>query len=301
MTGFGSAQRPWPEAPAGSSTISVEIRSVNARFLEVKVREPFGLATEHALRKQVEKTLGRGRVDVWVHVRAGTEDGGDPLAAMGIEAGRLDATLEAAAEVARRAAAAGLEVSPSSAAELLRFSTSHNAASDAPVSAPEFLSEVLADSLGELLSMRGREGAALAEVLGRLADELEEQMGRLREVIASQTEQIRERLQQRVDEVCRRAQTEALEPERLAQEVALIVARADVAEEQARIESHLVQFRDVLGSKAEPGQGKTLDFLSQELLREITTIGGKIHDGSAIVIELKGTVGRIREQVQNVE
>ena len=301
MTGFGSAQRPWPEAPAGPSTVSVEIRSVNARFLEVKVRQPFGVATEHALRKQVEAGLGRGRVDVWVHVRAASEDGGDPLAAMGIEAARLDATLRAAEEVARRAAAAGLEVSPSSAAELLRFSTSASAASDAPLSAPEFLSTVLDEALGELLSMRGREGAALAGVLGRLADELEEQMGRLREVVASQADQIRERLQQRVDEVCRRAQTEALAPERLAQEVALLVARADVAEEQARVESHLVQFREVLAAEPEAGQGKTLDFLSQELLREITTIGGKIHDGSAIVIELKGTVGRIREQVQNVE
>jgi uncharacterized protein (TIGR00255 family) len=87
----------------------------------------------------------------------------------------------------------------------------------------------------------------------------------------------------------------------VAQEVALLVAKADVAEELARIDSHLAQARAVLAESARTGQGKTLDFLSQELLREITTIGGKIQQGSAIVIEAKGIVGRIREQVQNVE
>ena len=82
-----------------------------------------------------------------------------------------------------------------------------------------------------------------------------------------------------------------------------MVARGDVAEELARIASHLTQLREVVGSAAAPGQGKTLEFLAQELLREITTIGSKItsHDGSRIVIEAKGTIERIREQVHNVE
>ena len=91
--------------------------------------------------------------------------------------------------------------------------------------------------------------------------------------------------------------------ERLAQEIALLVVRGDVSEELARIASHLEQARAVLAQPAQVGQGKTLDFLSQELNREVTTIGSKItsHAGSAVVIAAKGTIERIREQVQNVE
>src|SRR5690606_39637737 len=100
-----------------------------------------------------------------------------------------------------------------------------------------------------------------------------------------------------------RADAGAIDRERIAQELALLVVRGDVSEELARITSHLGQARGLLGAPAEVGQGKTLDFLSQELLREVTTIGSKItsHAGSAVIIEAKGTIERIREQVQNVE
>jgi uncharacterized protein (TIGR00255 family) len=97
--------------------------------------------------------------------------------------------------------------------------------------------------------------------------------------------------------------TGGVDRDRLAQELALLVVRGDVSEELARISSHLEQARSVLAAAPEVGQGKTLDFLSQELLREVTTIGSKItaHAGSAVVINAKRTIERIREQVQNVE
>jgi uncharacterized protein (TIGR00255 family) len=300
MTGFGSASRAWPEAPGGAASVSLEVRSVNSRYLEVKVRQPFGVAAEHALRKQIEAALGRGRVDVWVHVHASTEDGASALTSAGIEVGRLDISVRAALEATRRAADAGLELLPPSPMELLRFSGALSSAEGAH-EAPPFLAALVDEAVAGLQSMRETEGDALAAVLGEMLAELEDATRRLRDAIADQGEQIRARLQARIEDLCQRVS--ALEPERdrVAQEVALLVAKADVAEELARIDSHLAQARAVLAESARTGQGKTLDFLSQELLREITTIGGKIQQGSAIVIEAKGIVGRIREQVQNVE
>lgn len=298
MTGFGSASRAWGDAPGGPATLSVEVRSVNARYLEVKVRQPFGVAAEHALRKQVEGGLGRGRVDVRVHLQTG--DGTGALGALGLDAARMEVALDAAAEVQEKARKRGLEVSAFTAVELLRFSAGHTTP-DVTADAPAFLGELLSKALADLVSMREREGKALEEALAGLQGELNEQMGRLREAVDGQAEHIHEKLRQRVTELCERVEAATPSEERLATELAVLVARADVSEELARIDSHLAQVSTVLGEPAQVGQGKTLDFLSQELLREITTVGGKIQSGNAIVIEAKGTVGRIREQVQNVE
>lgn len=300
MTGFGSTTRAWPDAPGGAGSVSVEMRSVNSRYLEVKVRQPFGVAAEHAVRKQVEAALGRGRVDVWVHLHAGTEAVDSALASAGVEAARLEISVRAALEAARRAAEAGLELSPPSPVELLRFSGAL-ATADGASEAPPFLAELVGQCLGDLEYMRRAEGEALHEVLGALLGELEDTVVRLREALADQSAQIHARLVARVEDLCAHVPALAPDRNRVAQEVALLVAKADVAEELARIDSHVAQARGVLAEAAKTGQGKTLDFLSQELLREITTIGGKIQQGSAIVIEAKAIVGRIREQVQNVE
>jgi len=90
---------------------------------------------------------------------------------------------------------------------------------------------------------------------------------------------------------------------RIAQEVALLATKSDVSEELARIGSHLARFDETLAAPAAPGQGRTLEFVGQELVREVTTIGSKIgnHVAAALVIDAKGTLERIREQVQNVE
>ena len=116
-------------------------------------------------------------------------------------------------------------------------------------------------------------------------------------------EALQDRLAEKIAALCVRAGVSPPSPERVAQEVAVLVQRGDIEEELARLASHLVQFRGVLTAPAQVGQGKTLDFLSQELFREITTIGSKItsHAGSAAVIAAKATIERMREQVQNVE
>lgn len=304
MTGFGAASRPW-DAPEGPARLDVEVRSVNARFLEVKLRQPFGNRTERVLRQRIEARLGRGRVELAVFVRraaAGEEDAG-ALESLGVEPARVREALAAVAQVEKLGAASGIAVAVPSAVDVLRFLQHTARASSEPLEAPEFLPELVDEALEELVSFRRTEGQSLQAALSDLADELEASVGSLAAELPNERVRLTEKLSDRVAELCERLGSSAPEPERIVQEVALLVAKADIEEELARIGSHLGQVRAVLAAEASKGQGKTLDFLSQELLREVTTIGSKItsHTGSRVVIEAKGTIERIREQVQNVE
>ena len=293
MTGFGAATRTVGQGE-GRQVLGVEVRSVNQRFFEIKIRQPFGAAEEHAIRKAVEARLGRGRVDVLVHLQA--------VGGPGIEAGRVAEVLAQLREVERQAAAAGTTLAAPTSLDVLRHLGSRVSA-DTPAVAPGELLESLADSLGALCVMREQEGAALTSALAGLADELEAHARTLRGGLEGESERLQDRISERIAALCARAGVSPPAPERLAQEVAAVVQRGDIEEELARLASHLEQWRGVLAAPASAGQGKTLDFLSQELFREITTIGSKItsHAGSAVVIAAKGAVERMREQVQNVE
>lgn len=294
MTGFGAATRTVGQGE-GRQVLGVELRSVNQRFFEIKLRQPFGAAEEHAIRKLVEARLGRGRVDVLVHMQA--VGGG-----AGVEAGRVAEVLAQLREVERQAAAAGTTLAPPTSLDVLRHLGSR-VSGDTPVSAPAELPDALRDALDALCVMRELEGHALTVALAGLADELEVHARTLRDGLEGETERLQDRMAERIAALCARAGVSPPAPERLAQEVAAVVQRGDIEEELARLASHLGQWRGVLAAPAQAGQGKTLDFLSQELFREMTTIGSKItsHAGSAVVIAAKGAVERMREQVQNVE
>lgn len=301
MTGFGLAERAWVERAA---TVRVELRSVNARFLELKVRQPFDVSVEHRLRKSVEGRVGRGRVDVSVRVDGG-DASEDPLAAVGIDPARVTQVLAAMAAIHTQATSNSVQLTRSSGLELLRFLASSRAAgstgSERGQAPPTFLEAVVSEAVDKLVAMREREGEALTGVLADLYDDLESQTAALAGTLEGEAERLHAAWLARLDQVL--GPDASVDPERVAQEVAILIQKGDVSEELARIASHLSQARGVLGGEAEPGQGKTLEFLGQELLREVTTIGSKItsHRGSAIVIEAKRTIERLREQVQNVE
>lgn len=304
MTGFGVADRSWPERGV---RVRVELRSVNSRFLEIKLRQPFGVAVEHDLRRAIEARLGRGRVDLAIRIEGAGEVAEDPLIALGIDRDRIAPVLAALATLADAAYQASFQVSHPTSLELLRFlispgSSKHTAVEPSEV-APPFLAELLDEALARLTSMRETEGQALAGTLTALLDELAGQVRRAEQSLVGEGQRIHDQLVERCNALLARVDAGAVDRERLAQELALLVVRGDVSEELARIASHLEQARTLLSAPAETGQGKTLDFLSQELLREVTTIGSKItsHAGSALVIEAKRTIERIREQVQNVE
>ncbi|EDM74083.1 hypothetical protein PPSIR1_10205 [Plesiocystis pacifica SIR-1] len=309
MTGFGLADRGGAERGA---RLRVELRSVNSRYLEVKIRQPFNVGVEHGLRKQLEARLGRGRVDLAVRLEGGSfDEAADPLAALGVEGGiegeRVSQVLAGLAALEAKGRDAGVALSPPTTLDLLKFvsaSARNSGAAEAPTP-PEFLTAVVDEALAGLTAMREREGAALTAELGRLYDELEAQVAGLRESLEGEGERLMIQHRERLAELLGGADVaaEAIDGERVAAEVAVLIQRGDVSEELARIASHLEQARGVLAAEASVGQGKTLDFLGQELLREVTTIGSKItsHRGSALVIAAKRTIERLREQIQNVE
>jgi uncharacterized protein (TIGR00255 family) len=308
MTGYGTASRRWV-ADDGPWSVDVEARSVNARFLEVKVRQPYGAGIEQTLRRRVEGRVGRGRVELTIHLRATVPeevDRNDALEYLGVERGRVEQTIRAAAEVARMAHSS-LHLSQASALEILRFCQTvprgPTPSVESPPTPPEFLPEVVDEAVDALCSFRDREGEALAVAIGQLAAELAEQVERLEACLPPERERLAERVTARLSELCARLGTDSVDRERVAQEIAVVVARGDIAEELVRIASHLTQLRETVQATAASGQGKTLEFVAQELLREITTVGSKItsHEGSRLVIASKGTLERIREQVHNVE
>ncbi len=327
MTGFGAAARPFT-SPQGPAALEVECRSVNGRHLDVRIRQPFGPRVEHELRTRVEARLGRGRIELAVVVRPVTSAlepvvdapplpaggpawqsaltwSGDLEFGPGISVARIDATLRAAAEIVERAHRASLELSSPNALEVLRFLHSLQRASSAEATAvaPTELPAVVDEALTQLVAFRRREGEALAVELASLAATLRRQTAGIAELAQAEPARWAERVRARVRELCDAAGVPMPDETRLAQEVALLATKSDVSEELARIGSHLARFDETLAAPAAPGQGRTLEFVGQELVREVTTIGSKIgnHVAAALVIDAKGTLERIREQVQNVE
>ncbi|ACL66125.1 domain of unknown function DUF1732 [Anaeromyxobacter dehalogenans 2CP-1] len=287
MTGFGAGH-----GAASGEEVDVEVRSVNHKYCEVKVRLPRELAAlEHEIAKAVKERLARGGVEV--AVRRATAGGG--LAAR-VDVALAESYARAFGEIQARLGLPGAitlaDVLAADGVVRLEERTVDAAAGGTAARA------ALAHALDALVEMRAREGAALARDLGARLDAVEQMVARVAELSPRVVEQYRTRLQERIAEL---TQGIALDPGRLAQEVALFADRTDVAEEITRLHSHLAQVRALLAS-AEPA-GRKLDFLVQEMHRETNTIGSKSQSAevAGIVVALKAEIERMREQVQNVE
>ena len=287
MTGYGRAERRW-----GGHEMAVELRTVNHRFSELNVKLPRSLAhLEPAVKEELTALFARGRVDLSVSLngRGGVER------EVVVDARLARSYIRQLRGLQRQYGLQGeLEIGDlAGVRELLTIS-------EAPLLPPAVgrtVTELLRRAARQVDAMRRAEGKALsADLERRLA------------VIESAVERIRHRLPSVIDSYHRRLAARAAElaggviaPERLAQEVALYAERCDVSEELVRLASHVAQFRDHLKSK-EP-VGRTLDFLLQEMNREVNTLGSKANDAmvSSEVVVLKGELEKIREQVQNVE
>jgi uncharacterized protein (TIGR00255 family) len=283
MTGFGRAESP---------RFTVEVQSVNHRFLEARCRLPrrwSGL--EPRIQQAVQQRFARGHFEVKLEPRG--EEVSRSL--------RVDVALARQYVEALRTLQRELRLPGEVGLELVAGQRDLVAVEEAEENLEEIwaaLEPVLVEALRALGAMRAREGQALTGVLERhlleVADGLARVRGRVPEVVRGQRDRLRERVRDLLD-------GRLPDPERLEQEVALLAERADVAEECDRLESHLAQFRHAL---AEAGpQGRRLDFLLQEMNREVNTIGSKAADAviAQDVVGLKTTVERLREQVQNVE
>ncbi|HVP61232.1 MAG TPA: YicC/YloC family endoribonuclease [Myxococcaceae bacterium] len=288
MTGFGTGR-----ARAGDEEISVEVRAVNHKHLEVKVRLPRELsALEPAVLRAVRARCVRGAVEVAVRRSAGMASGAVPT----VDAAMARAWREALRTVARAVELADVPTAAQIATQpgVVRM--------EEPVTdlglAEGALDRALAEALDVLVAMREREGRALAADLWSRLGRVATLAGEVAELAPRTVESYRARLQERLAELLKGA---PVDEARLVQEVALFAERTDVAEEATRLQAHLEAFRGFLAG-VEPA-GRRMDFLVQEMHREVNTTGSKSQSTeiSTRIVELKAELERIREQVQNVE
>ena len=284
MTGFAAAAAEMP-----GISLAVELRSVNHRYLDVTVKLPDELRMlEPALREQLAAAQKRGKVECRVALaRTVSATGG-----IAINVERVQQLAGAAATVARTIAG----TPPLTSADILRWPGVMIDAALSPEALAEEVDALVQQALTELTSARAREGSKLRAVLEARCTGIETQLTRVTPRIPALHAAYMEKLGGRLREA-------GLEPsdERLKQELALFATRIDVAEEVARLTTHVAEIRRVL---AQGGNvGKRLDFLAQELHREANTLGSKSVDAelSQVSLELKVLIEQMREQVQNLE
>lgn len=287
MTGYGKA-----EADSSAGRITVEIKSVNHRYCEMFVKLPRVLSLmESDVKKKVAERLKRGKIEVYIQLEPG-EHALVPAVNIGLARGYCEAFRFLKEE---------LELVDEVSLALILSQKDVLAAPDSRTDSDEFrraLFETVGAAAERLENMRLDEGKALRDdLLGRrtrLAELLESVETRVPVVVSDYAVKLRERIAQLLEGA-------APEEPRLAQEVAIIADRGDVTEELVRFRSHLAQLDSFL-LEVEP-VGRKLDFLLQEMNREVNTIGSKANDAriAMLVVELKAELEKIREQVQNIE
>lgn len=287
MTGFGVG-----EAALGTGRIALEIRSVNHRFLDVRVRLPRELSEHSTYLEQLARArLSRGRVELYVRFD------GPSLGTLVIDKRRAMEAIRALQEL--RDELGLTEPVPLSVLGSIPDLFVSPAQSD-PDAVRASLQTALEGALAAMDQMRRAEGEHLrADLQARLntVESLANEIAGLSEGLA---ERYRRRLRERIQRLLEGQET-LLDPGRLEQEVALLADHVDVSEELTRLGCHCRQFGMLLGSD-EP-VGRRLDFLLQEMAREVNTIGSKANEADIAfrVVELKAEIERMREQVQNVE
>lgn len=288
MTGYGKG-----ETLTGGGSFTVEVRSVNHRYGEISVRMPRAFyAFESEVKRLASSVLKRGKIDITVQWE---------------EASAASSGLQLDMDLAR----AYYDI-------FIRLSKELNQPQDAPlplimsqkgviregagaVDEAEFQPQLLAavkDALTSLEGMRIREGEALGEDLKARRVQIAEWVKMIGERVPQMVIDYRLKLKARLDQLLEGTE---IDESRLAQEVALLADRCDITEELVRLASHFSQFDEALRS-LEP-VGRKLDFLMQELNREVNTIGSKSNDAgiTSLVIQIKAEMEKMREQVQNVE
>jgi uncharacterized protein (TIGR00255 family) len=284
MTGFAAVA-----AELAGVALAVELRSVNHRYLDITVRLPDELRSlEPAIRERLARDLRRGKVECRVALNRNTAG----AAALAVDAARVEHLAAAASQVARILPGAP----PLTTADILRWP---GVLAEPTIPADELgarVSALVDQASTELAAARAREGAKLRTVLEACCDGIELQVTRVAPRVPALHAAYVERLGARLREA-------GLDPdqERLKQELALFATKVDVAEEVARLGTHVAEVRRVLAQGG--SAGKRLDFLAQELHREANTLGSKSVDAevSQVSLELKVLIEQMREQVQNIE
>ncbi len=289
MTGYGRARE-----TRNSRDITVEVRSVNNRYLDCTVKMPrLYIFAEDALKQRVQRAVSRGKVDVFVTVDASAADVTKVTVNREL-AGQYAAALSELAEVC---GAAEYKAAPEALARFPDVLSVTKEDEDLEAVSAD-LCAVLDAALEAFNEMRKVEGARLAEDIGNRLTAIEEYTGVVEARSPETVAEYRAKLTARMQEVL---QTVSVDPQRILTEAAIYADKVAVDEETVRLRSHVAQLRTMLESE-EP-MGRKMDFLIQEVNRESNTIGSKCGDVSIaqIVVNLKAEVEKMREQVQNVE
>lgn len=293
MTGFGEGT-----ATAGGVEATVEMRSVNARHLDLKVRLPSLLKPRKgAAETLLKERFARGRITVRVQVDEASEE--EETLPVEVD----EATAAAYAALLRRLKdAAGLSDAPLRLEHLLHFSDVLTPPDDGEApddeAAWDATRQAMTKAARHLRAMRRQEGQALETDLQARLNAIEDGLARVEARAPKRIEERRERLGRRLGELF---EDERVAANRLEAELALLADKLDVTEECVRLHAHVEQFRDTL-SADEPA-GRRLKFLTQELHREANTIGAKANDPdlSHHAVAIKEEIEKIREQIRNVE
>jgi uncharacterized protein (TIGR00255 family) len=289
MTGIGEAR-----VERERLSVSVELRSVNNRHLKVSVRGPDAyLSLEHDIEKLIRGRVARGTIAVQLRV-----DRHDAHSGYTID----HVTLREYWAHVRRVADEMHLPPPSDLSTLLPLPgviVESNAVLLDPSEWP-VVQDVLNAALDRLNEFRVREGASMSAELSQLCGQIEAAAEQIAARAPQVVDEYRQRLHERVSDWLREAGA-ALSPGDLIREVGLFADRSDINEELTRLRSHLEQFRSLIDRTE--STGRTMEFLCQELNREINTIGSKANDVEIArrVVDTKGAIERIREIVQNVE
>jgi uncharacterized protein (TIGR00255 family) len=292
MTGYGEAR-----FQSESLTLSIELRALNNRYLKVTVRapDPYHLL-EPEFEKVIRRTIKRGTLQVQLRCekQSTPQDFRINRVALQSYVSQIqDAARElrlpdgGAALMSQALTLPGVVVEPGSLAFQLH--------EDWPV-----IEKVLVQALGSLQTMRQEEGKAMGQELLAHRDTIATHLERIRKRVTQVTTLFRDRLFERVRTLLTELDVK-IDRSDLIKEVSIFAERSDIAEEIVRLASHLVQFQEIMGEPESPG--RKLEFLTQEMFRETNTIGSKASDVeiSREVVEIKGTLEKIRELVQNVE
>jgi len=289
MTGFGSAS-----GESGGVQYSVEIRSVNNRYLKTHIKLPEGCqSAESTIAKLLRKRIDRGTVSVTVRMRISGQVNAHQVNREAL-AGYLDQlrSLKTQADPQARIELGSL---------LLLPGVCEPPSTDAVIAdSINNLTDLAAEALDKLVEMRNQEGKALFDILNQHCDTIDTLLKIIITRSPDVVKEYHERLKTRIEELIGAGRS-IIDANVLAREIAIFAERSDIAEETDRLTGHIVEFRKALNNDG--AVGRKLDFIAQEMLREANTIASKAGDLEIArsVVDIKTAVDRIKEQVQNAE
>lgn len=289
MTGFGQG-----ESSSNGYTVSVEIRSVNNRFLDLSLKMASGLRhLENPMRDLIQRNVDRGKLTAQINLIRHSSDKVVPK--VDSEAARVRiAQLRQLRELAGIAEPIRLE-------HLLGFQElflSSDDDSDTLAVLQDICSKAVTHALKQLNSMRLQEGNFLTQDISNRIDQLESLLVGIQSQASNRVPEARVKMQERIKNLL---SDDNYDKTRLELEIVILADRLDVSEEVVRMEGHIQFFREALA--APQSMGRRLNFLSQEMNREVNTIGSKCNQVGIAhnVVELKEILEQIREQIQNIE